>query len=366
MGGDEGPSEFIQGVKLALRDIGPSDSFILVGKERLLRALARKVRLDDPRILFRNAEEEIEMHDKPLVFKTKKDASMVVAIDMLKAGEADTMLSAGNTKVLVAASTLKLGRMDGAERPALAAIMPHQSGHYVLMDVGANPESTPQNLVHNAVMGSIYAQSALGVAKPRVGLLTVGTEEGKGGKRIDETHAKLTKLREADLLNYIGPVEGFDMFAGKLDVVIVDGFTGNILLKTVEGMFRMLIEMIRGRIGYNPLYLAGSVALAPLFLGVKNHLRPDENGGAPLIGLKSLVMKTHGSANKNAIRGTLRLGHEALTSQMSAKLRLALAQANAITNAATAATATAATAPTATAAAAVPAVTPTAPTTPTA
>ncbi|MDR1816853.1 MAG: phosphate acyltransferase PlsX [Puniceicoccales bacterium] len=331
MGGDRGPAEIVLGAKLALRDIGPEDTLILVGKEDKLRQLARKAGLGgNPRIQFRNATEIVTMEDKPMAFRSKKDASMVVALDMLKSGEADTMMSVGNTKVLVAASTLKLGRMSGAERPALAAIMPHCKGHFVLMDVGANPETTPGQLMHNAVMGTVYAQSVLRLHKPRLGLLTVGTEEGKGGERISRTHDLLKRL-DGSLINYVGPVEGFDMFDGSLDVVVVDGFTGNILLKTVEGMFSMLVGMVRKCVGWNPLYWAGAAALLPLGVDIKRHLKPDKNGGAPLLGLKALVMKSHGSANRHAIRGTLRLGREALMHRMAAKLRDALASANALT-----------------------------------
>jgi len=332
MGGDRGPSEVLHGVRLALRDIGADDTLVLVGKEKLLQALARKAGLgDSPRIAFRDAPEVVSMEDKPLqALKSKKNASMLVALDMVKNGEADTMFSTGNTKVLVAASTIRLRPMEGAARPALAAIMPHCKGHFVLMDVGANPETTPEQLMHNAVMGSIYAQSALGVPSPRLGLLTVGTEEGKGGERINRAHDLLKKL-DKTLINYVGPVEGFDMFDGSLDVVIVDGFTGNILLKTIEGMFSMLVGMVRKRVGWNPLYLAGAAALFPLGLDVKRHLKPEKNGGAPLLGLNALVMKAHGSANRHAIRGTLRLGREALMHRMSAKIRVALEQSNALT-----------------------------------
>jgi glycerol-3-phosphate acyltransferase PlsX len=330
MGGDEGPGEVIRGVRLVLPDIGPEDTLILVGKEKWLRPLVKKAGLEgNPRIEIRNAEDVIGMADKPMqALKSKKDASMMVAFDMVKQGEADAMFSTGNTKVLVGAGTVKLRPMRGADRPALAAIMPHANGYFVLMDVGANPESTPRHLMHNAVMGTIYAQAALAIEKPRLGLLTVGTEEGKGGERINSTHSLLKKL--GDEINYVGPVEGFDMFEGNLDVVIVDGFAGNILLKSVEGMFSMLQELVKRKLRWNPLCFAGAVALLPVFNGVRKHLRPDHNGGAPLLGLSALVMKAHGSSSRHAIRGAIRLGREALSKQMSFRLEHALARANEI------------------------------------
>jgi glycerol-3-phosphate acyltransferase PlsX len=337
MGGDNGPAEVVAGAKLALRDIAPEDKLILVGKETLLRRLLKKVGLEGhPQIEIRDAADVISMADKTIqALKSKKEASMLVALDMVKAGGpngADIMFSTGNTKVLVGAGTLKLRPMEGADRPALAAIMPHARGHYVLMDVGANPESTPEHLMHNAVMGTIYAQAALGIAKPRLGLLTVGTEEGKGGERINKTHAMLKKL--GDEINYVGPVEGFDMFKGDLDVIIVDGFTGNILLKSAEGMFKMLLDMVKRKLARNPLYMLAGLAFAPVAYSLKKHLKAEENGGAPLLGLNALVMKAHGSGNRHAIRGTIRLGREALSKNIGTRLRDAIARANALVAAA--------------------------------
>ncbi|MDR1497124.1 MAG: phosphate acyltransferase PlsX [Puniceicoccales bacterium] len=330
MGGDKGPAEVVRGVKLALNDVGPEDRFILVGKEKWLRSLVKKTGLEGhPRIEIRNADEVISMDDKPMqALKSKKDASMMVAFDMVKQGEADAVFSTGNTKVLVGAGAVKLRLIPGADRPALVAIMPHTKGYFVLLDVGANPESTPRHLMHNAVMGTIYAQAALGIERPRLGLLTVGTEEGKGGARINNTHTLLKKL--GDEINYVGPMEGFDMFEGNYDVVIVDGFTGNILLKTAEGMFSMLQRLVKEKLRWNPLYLLGATALLPVANGVKEHLSSDRNGGAPLLGLSALVMKAHGSGNRHAIRGTIRLGREALSKQMSYRLEHALTRANEI------------------------------------
>jgi glycerol-3-phosphate acyltransferase PlsX len=159
-------------------------------------------------------------------------------------------------------------------------------------------------------------------------LLTVGTEEGKGGERINRAHALLKKL--GDEINYVGPVEGFDIFEGGLDVVIVDGFTGNILLKSAEGLLRMLLHMVKKRVSWNPFYFVAGVMLLPVLLSLKRHLKPDENGGAPLLGLNALVMKAHGSGNRHAIRGTIRLGRETLAKHMGDHLRASLARANAL------------------------------------
>lgn len=330
MGGDKGPAEVVFAAAMALEDIGPEDVLILVGQEEIIRPLLKKAKIaDNPRIHIQPASDIVEMDDKPMqVLKSKKDSSMLRALEMVKSGEANAMVSTGNTKVLVGAGTLKLRPMPGADRPALAAIMPNQIGHFILLDVGANPESTPEHLVHNAVLGSLYAQAALGLDRPRVGLLTVGTEEGKGGERINRTHTLLKKL--GDRINYVGPVEGFNMFEGDVDVVITDGFTGNVLLKSLEGMFYMLMGLVKKKAGYNPMYLAGGLMLYPILSKLKHHLKPERNGGAPLLGLSALVMKAHGSSSRHAIRGAIRLGREALKHNIGDKMQTSLSEANAL------------------------------------
>ncbi len=357
MGGDKGPAEVVFAAALALEEIGTSDKLILVGNERDIRKYAKRAGIfGHSQVEIRHAEEVIHMDDKPMqAIKSKKDSSMIRALEMVKAGEADAMVSTGNTKVLVGAGTLKLRPMPGADRPALAAIMPRHHGHFIFMDVGANPESTPDHLMHNAVLGTVYAQSALGIERPRVGLLTVGTEEGKGGEKINRTHALLKKL--GDKINYIGPVEGFDMFQGDADVIISDGFTGNILLKAVEGMFHMFFDLIKEKTGKNLLYSSGGLLLLPIIVAiifgngwhifyylvglclipalilpvlrqVKNELKPDRYGGAPLIGLNALVIKAHGSGNRHAICSAIRIGREALIHDMLERSKDALEVAN--------------------------------------
>jgi len=332
MGGDMGPSEAVAGAALAIKEgcIGPDDKIILVGNEDILRVLTREHRIKaSPHIVYRHAPGIIHSDDTPMgALKTKKDASMLVALDMLKANECDVVVSTGNTKVLVGAGTIKVRPMEGAERPALAAIMPRRDGHFVMLDVGANPEAKPEHLVHNAVLGSIYAQSTLGIERPRIGLLTVGTEEGKGGDRINRTHTLLKAM--GDRISYIGPVEGFDIFGDVCDVVVTDGFTGNIIIKTLEGMFYMVRDMMGQKVKRNPVYLAGGIAMFPLLRELKGHLKPERYGGAPLLGLGGLVMKAHGSSNRQGIASAIRLGHEALGHGANARMLVALAEANAV------------------------------------
>jgi glycerol-3-phosphate acyltransferase PlsX len=335
MGGDLGPSEAVAAAALALKDgvIGPDDTLVLVGNEDNLRLLAMEHRnLKSSRVIFKHAPSIVGPDDAPMtVLKSKRDSSMVIALELLKAGEVDAVVSTGNTKALVAAGTIKVRAMEGAERPALAAIMPRREGHFILLDVGANPEATPEHLVHNAVLGSIYAQSSLGIAHPRVGLLTVGTEEGKGGARINRTHSLLKAMGTS--INYIGPVEGFDMFGDACDVVVTDGFTGNVILKTLEGLVYMLRELVGNKVMRNPVFIAGGIAMFPFVRVLNGFLKPERVGGARLLGLNGLVMKAHGSSNRQGIVSAIRLGLEALGHGARRQMQMALAEANKVISA---------------------------------
>lgn len=329
MGGDKGPAEVVAAVRLALAQLAATDRLVLVGREPELTPLLEKAGLArEPRIEIRHADEIVRMDDKPMqAIKSKKDASMIRALEMVKAGEADAMVSTGNTKVLVGAGTLKVRPLVGAERPALAAILPSDKGSFILVDAGANPESTPDHLVHNAVLGSLYAHAVLGIAKPRVGLLTVGSEEGKGGDRINKTHTLLKGL--GDSIHYVGPVEGFDMFEDVVDVVVTDGFTGNVVLKSLEGLFYMVKGQVSARVKYNPLYWLGGALLYPMLRALRGHLKPEKNGGAPLLGLGGLVIKAHGSSNAAAIASAIVLARRALVADLLPRMKGELATANA-------------------------------------
>ena len=330
MGGDLGPAEAVAGAALAIREgiVGPEDMLILVGHEDNLRLLATDNRiLNHKRIQFRHAPAVVNPDDAAMtVIKSKRDSSMVIALEMLKSGEVDAVVSTGNTKALVAAGTIKVRAMEGAERPALAAIMPRREGHFVLLDVGANPEAKPEHLLHNAVLGSIYAQSALGIASPRIGLLSVGSEEGKGGARINRTHTLLKAM--GDKINYVGPVEGFDVFGDCCDVVVTDGFTGNVILKTLEGLVYMVRDMIGSKVKRNPVYLAGGIAMFPLLRELKGKLKPERYGGAPLLGLNGHILKAHGSSTRYAIKNAIRAANEIIKADLNHQIEVDVARAN--------------------------------------
>src|SRR5688572_31021355 len=252
MGGDLGPAEVVAGVKLALHQHHALNPITLVGDEAVLDPLLREMGLRrNNRLSIHHASEVVTMDDKPLAaLKKKKDSSMVRAIELVKSGEAKVVVSCGNTGALMAGGTLRLRPMEGIARPALAAICPREGGHFVLIDAGANPDAKPEHLVHNAILGSHYCRVMLGVKSPRVGLMTIGTEEGKGNALITETNEMLKRI--GGLVNYAGPIEGFHVFAEHVDVVVCDGFVGNIMLKSWESLVKFFSSMLKEELQANP------------------------------------------------------------------------------------------------------------------
>ncbi len=317
MGSDKGPSEMVAAVKMALETVQDLDPIILVGKEEVLAPLVREQGIENhPKLSIFNASEIIEMGDKPLqALRQKKDASMIRAIELVKDKKARVVVSCGNTGTLMAAGTIKLRTMDGLERPALATVMPHKTGHYILIDAGANPQAKAEHIAHNAILGSAYARTVLKIAKPRVGLLTIGTEEGKGTDLTNASHTYLKSL--GDVINYSGPIEGFQLFENVVDVVVCDGFTGNIVLKTCESLFKLLKDFAGEELRKNPLRQMGYLMSKGAFDAIKHQLNPDRYGGAPLLGLKGTILKAHGSSNKEAVMNAIRIGHEIIRKDLN-------------------------------------------------
>ncbi|HEX2861749.1 MAG TPA: phosphate acyltransferase PlsX [Lacunisphaera sp.] len=305
MGGDLGPAEVVEAVKLVIDD-DAIDPITLVGDEALLRPLLTSAGLSNhAKLCVLQASEVITMEDKPLLaLKRKKDSSMLKAIELVKSGDARVTISCGNTGALMAGSTLRLRMMEGVDRPALAAVIPREGGHFILIDAGANPEAKPEHLLHNAILGSNYARVILGVASPRVGLLTIGTEEGKGNSLITETHEQLKKI--GDTIHYAGPIEGFQVFRDTVDVVVCDGFVGNTLLKTWESLAKFITGMLKQELKANPARIAGAVLAKGAFDSLKARMNPDRYGGAPLLGVRGNILKAHGSSNRHAMASAIR------------------------------------------------------------
>lgn len=328
MGSDLGPGEVVEAVRLAYARVPKLEKTILTGDRKILEPLLEKVGLaGDSRVSVHHAAEVIEMNDKPLqALKRKKDSSMVRAIELVKSGEARVLLSCGNTGSLMAGGTIKLRVMEGVDRPALATVIPNKESHFVLIDAGANPEARPEHLVHNAILGKIYSKIALGIENPRVGLLTIGTEEGKGNELTHNTHILLKKV--SHLVNYQGPIEGFHLFQNHVDVVVCDGFVGNVVLKTCESLFHALKDYLKEEITRNPLRKFGALLSMGAFKAMKTQLNPDHYGGAPLLGLRGNILKAHGSSNREAIMNAIRIGTEIIAQDMNTHIHEEIRKAN--------------------------------------
>ncbi len=303
MGGDHGPEEFLQGVRLGLAAEPAIERCFLVGRESELAPLCARLGLTGPRVEIRPASEVITMDDDPaLGVRRKKDASVLRAIELVRDGVADVVLSSGNTGALLAGATFKLGRREGVKRPALACIMPNQKGAWVLLDGGANPACTPEMLVQFAVMGSTYARVMLDLSQPRVGILANGSEEAKG---TEVTRAAVALLRQTSL-NCRGYCEGYELFLDGVDVCVCDGFVGNIVLKTSESLGKAIGFMLREELRANPLRLLGALLAKGGLDRIKQRMNPETYGGAPLLGLNGYVIKVHGGARRTTVRWAMR------------------------------------------------------------
>jgi glycerol-3-phosphate acyltransferase PlsX len=304
MGGDHGPSVTLAAAKLALDEISGLE-LVLVGDEGLLTAELEKhgLRVGD-RIRIRHASEVVEMGDLPVVaLKQKKDSSMRVAINLVKEGEVQACVSAGNTGALMATSKFVLKTIRGISRPAICTILPGIAGHTYMLDLGANLECTPENLAEFALMGSVLAQSVEGIDNPTVGLLNIGSEAIKG----NETVKKASQLISESRLNYYGFVEGDDIYKGTVNVIVTDGFVGNVSLKTGEGLAALVNHVLREEFKRNWLTKLAAFCALPVLAAVRRKLDPGRYNGASLLGLNGIVVKSHGSADTSSFLNAIRI-----------------------------------------------------------
>jgi len=304
MGGDHAPRAIVEGVVLAARENRSGCEFVLVGLEEEVRAELDQLKAKRLPITTVHASQTIEMHEKPVeALRQKKDSSIGRMIDLVKEGNADAAVSAGNTGAVVAASLLKLRTLAGIDRPAIAVLMPNPvTGVTVLLDGGANAECKPANLRQFGVMGSIYAEEVLGLENPRVGLLSRGEEESKGIPLTRESYA----LLEHEPINFIGNVEGHDIFDGTVQVVVCDGFTGNVVLKTSEALAETISTLIKRESKRTLPSLVGAALMRPVFRLLKKKVDAAEHGGAPLLGINGAVIICHGGSSGLAIRNGIR------------------------------------------------------------
>ena len=323
MGSDRGPIEIVEGLKLALGTMTSDMSdepILLVGREDELTAALNSVGLsDDNRVRIVHAEEVIGMDEKPMnAIKKKRNSSMMIALDLVKTGSAKAILSCGNTGALMGGGTIKIRMLDGIERPALATIIPGLNKFTVLIDSGANPDSTPEHITHNAILGTNFAKIVLGIDEPRVGLLTIGTEEGKGGERIQEAHQLLKTIK--GIIRYDGLVEGFHLFDGDVDVIVCDGFVGNVVLKSCESLFHVIGHFLKKELTSSPIRKAGAFLAQGAFKSLRDHFSPSEYGSAPFLGLKAPVFKAHGSSDRLAIAGGIRIALNVIQHDMTDRI----------------------------------------------
>ena len=304
MGGDHGPDVIVPAALQIARN-HPELHLILVGDEpRLRQALTGLDAGALDRISVRHASELVEMHETPSkALRGKKDSSMRVAINLVKQGEADACVSAGNTGALMAIAKFVLKTIPGVDRPAIVAMMPSKTGHTHVLDLGANVDCTAEHLCQFAIMGYELVKAVEDREHPRVGLLNIGEEEIKGNEQVK--HA--AKLLAETHINFLGFVEGNDIFAGTVDVVVTDGFTGNVALKAIEGLSKLLASSLRAEFGRNIFTkLLGLFAL-PVLTAFKNRFDPSAYNGASLVGLRGIVVKSHGNADQRAFANAIRV-----------------------------------------------------------
>ncbi|WP_411334975.1 phosphate acyltransferase PlsX [Metabacillus indicus] len=314
MGGDNAPKAIVEGAMKAVTLFSDIE-ITLYGKEPLIKEYLT----NQERISIVHTDTVIEATDEPVrAVRRKKDASMVLMANAVNEGEADACISAGNTGALMTAGLFVVGRIEGIERPALAPTLPTIEGNgFLMLDVGANADAKPEQLLQYAMMGSIYANKVRGIEKPRVGLLNVGTEEKKGNEL---TKAAYQLLKGSDL-HFIGNVEARDLLDGIADVVVTDGFTGNVALKTIEGTALSVFKMLKTALTSNLQSKLAAAVLKPKLKVIKGKLDYSEYGGAGLFGLKAPVIKAHGSSDPNAVYNAIRQAREMVSNEVTGTIR---------------------------------------------
>lgn len=310
MGGDNAPDATIRGAVSAINEI--EAEVVLIGQEAVINTKVKELygkslsEISD-RLSVYNAKEKIEMEDIPTqAIKTKKDSSMVVGFKLLKEGKGDVFISAGNSGALLTGATLLVGRIKGVDRPALAGILPAYHGRLVLMDCGANTNCKPINLLQFAQMSSIYMHNTLGIVRPKIGLLNIGTEETKGNELIRSSYQLLKKYSEDLDVNFIGNVEGREAFLGEVDAIIADGFTGNVFLKSVEGLGKFVKKSLKESLMHSIWSKMASVPTLPAIKRFSKTLDYKEYGGALFLGVQKPVVKAHGSSDEKLFKFTIK------------------------------------------------------------
>lgn len=323
MGGDFAPANPVAGAVAALKEYKDIE-IILVGDETRLRAELSEHghgSWEDRYTIF-HASQVIEMSEGAVEgVRRKKDSSINRAVELVKDGTAQAVVSAGHTGALVASTTIKLRTLPGIERAGLATLLPTRTNVFILIDGGANIDAAPEHLVGYAIMGSIYSHEILGYPKPRVGIMSIGSEAGKGNDFTRETYKLLSKT---DIINFVGNVEGHALFNDPVEVVVCDGFVGNVVLKTAESLATGIFSWLKHELKKNPLRQAGALMAKDAFMAIRKKTNTEEYGGVPLLGVNGICIKAHGNSTAKAIKNALRVARESIHQRVNDRIIAAM------------------------------------------
>jgi glycerol-3-phosphate acyltransferase PlsX len=314
MGGDFAPKNNVEGAVLALKEYPHVEKLFLVGDAMTVGAELKRIGYQDERLEVFHASEVVDMHESAAkAIRQKKDCSISRSVDLVKNGSAQAVVSAGHTGAALAASVLKMRTLKGIERPAVACLLPTEVGVFVLIDAGANPDSSPENLLQFGVMGSVFSEQVLGNRRPKVALLSIGEEDVKGNDITKEAF----KLLKASSLNFQGNIEGRDLFENPADVVVCDGFTGNVVLKTSESIAYAIFGWLRRELNRGLVRKIGAGLARGAFRDIYKRTNAEEYGGMPLLGLNGVCIIAHGSSSPVAIKNAIRAAAESVKQDLN-------------------------------------------------
>ncbi|MDQ6656133.1 MAG: phosphate acyltransferase PlsX [Verrucomicrobiota bacterium] len=314
MGGDFGPPNLVAGSVMALREYPRIQKLFLVGDTPQIEAELKKHGCNDARVEIVHSTQVVEMSDKPVEsVRRKKDSSISRAVDLVKQGAADAVVSAGHTGAAVASTTIKLRTLPGVERPGIASLIPTESNLFVLIDAGANVDAKPMHLLQYGIMGSVYSRHVLGYENPSIGLMSIGEEDVKG---TDFTKEVFKMLKQSDL-HFRGNVEGHDLFAHPVEVVVCDGFVGNVILKTCESVGDAIFKWLKHELMKSKVRMAGAYLAQSAFKTIRKKVNYEEYGGSPLLGVNGICIIAHGSSTPLAIKNALRVAGESIEHEVN-------------------------------------------------
>lgn len=317
MGHDQGPAKLVEGAVLALSEFPEITRLYLTGDTPRLETELRRAGCNDGRIELVHCTQVVEMSDHAVdAVRRKKDSSISRAVDLVRKGDAEAVVSAGHTGACVAATTIKLRTLPGVERPGIAATLPTEKKLFVLIDAGANTDPTPLQMVHNAIMGTVYAKYVLGAADPSVGIMSIGTEEEKG---TDFTRQSFELIKESGL-NFRGNIEGHDLFENPVDVVVADGFTGNVVLKTSEAIAHAIFGWLKHEICKSPVRKIGALLAKGAFMSIRKRTNADEYGGMPLLGINGVCIIGHGGSSPVAVKNAIRQAIHSISQKVNPQI----------------------------------------------